>query len=85
MLRLDNKIIWREDFNNDNRYMVEDGDELHLDFIVYPEIIEKLNRKNHNYEIEIIKEICELRDNNGMRKRRYDCDDKNSKRLKTSQ
>ncbi|CAG8607561.1 5837_t:CDS:1 [Acaulospora morrowiae] len=44
LLRLNNKIIWREDFNDDNRYMVEDGDELHLDFIVYPEILEEFNR-----------------------------------------
>ncbi|CAG8441742.1 3002_t:CDS:2 [Acaulospora morrowiae] len=39
LLQLDNKIIWREDFNDDNRYMVRDGDELHLDFIVYSEIL----------------------------------------------
>ncbi|CAG8514046.1 9934_t:CDS:2 [Acaulospora morrowiae] len=83
LLRLDNKIIWREDFNNDNRYMVDDGDELHLDFIVYPEIIEKLNRNNHNYEIEIIEEICELRDDNGMRKRRRDYDTWNHLKLRT--
>ncbi|CAG8566005.1 12082_t:CDS:1 [Acaulospora morrowiae] len=88
LLKLGDKIIWRENFDSNNRYVIDNGEESHLDFIMYPEIIDKLNGKDLDYEIEIIEEICELRDNEyGMGKRAHECNDSNeySKRLRISQ
>ncbi|CAG8564793.1 9773_t:CDS:2 [Acaulospora morrowiae] len=88
-----NKIIWKENFESNNRYVVTDSnsdDGLVLDFITYLEIIEKLNERVVDFDdIEIIKEIdvCELEgsESSGSKKRDYENDNNfNLKRQKIS-
>ncbi|CAG8655842.1 8714_t:CDS:2 [Acaulospora morrowiae] len=92
LLKMGNKIIWRENFESNNRYVITDSnsdDGLVSDFITYPEIIKKLNERVVDFDdIEIIEEIdiCELGgESSGSKKRDYENDNNfNLKRQKIS-
>ncbi|CAG8709549.1 1704_t:CDS:2, partial [Acaulospora morrowiae] len=93
LLKMGNRIIWRKNFESNNRYVITDSnsdDGLVSDFITYSEIIEKLNERIVDFDdIEIIEEIdiCELEggESSGSKKRDYENDNNfNLKRWKIS-